>query len=101
LVMVGDRGALIFDELSPTPLVCQHGELSRSGGGFVPENQGTEVIPVPEEQPLNRVLGHFLDCVGTGVDCRSSGRLGNDLVTILLALSESLQRGTREELTWV
>jgi predicted dehydrogenase len=101
LVMVGDRGALIFDELSPTPLVCQHGELSRSGSGFVPENQSTEVIPVPEGQPLDRVLAHFLDCVGTGMDCRSSGRLGNDLVTILLALSESLQRGTREELTWV
>jgi predicted dehydrogenase len=101
LVMVGDRGALIFDELSPTPLVCQHGELRRSGSGFVPENQSTEVIPVPEGQPLDRVLAHFLDCVGTGMDCRSSGRLGNDLVTILLALSESLQRGTREELTWV
>lgn len=101
LVMVGDRGALIFDELSPTPLICQHGELSRSGGGFVPENQSTEVIPVPEGQPLDRVLAHFLDCLETGVDCRSSGAFGNDLVTILLALSEALQRGTREELTWV
>jgi predicted dehydrogenase len=107
LVMVGDRGALIFDELSEVPLVAQLGQLGRSGSGFVPERQSMELIPVAAEQPLDRVLAHFLDCVASygepgGVLCRSDGALGNDLVTILLALSESLQRGgERQDLTWV
>lgn len=102
LVMVGDRGALIFDELSPTPLVCQHGQFGSAGAGFVPENLSTEAIAVAADQPLDRVLAHFLDCMEQGIPCRSSGVLGNDLVTILLALSESLQRGgVRQELAWV
>ncbi|MEM8602929.1 MAG: Gfo/Idh/MocA family oxidoreductase, partial [Cyanobacteria bacterium P01_H01_bin.121] len=48
LVLVGDRGALIFDELAAQPLVLQAGTFEQQSHLFVPVDQHTQVIDVPQ-----------------------------------------------------
>ncbi|NJN29906.1 MAG: Gfo/Idh/MocA family oxidoreductase [Synechococcales cyanobacterium RM1_1_8] len=113
LVLVGDRAALIFDELAGDPLVLMAGHLLAPGQRIDPSISQTpgpnpgpnasqqwhptglerRVIPVPPQEPLQRMCEHFLDCIernqASGI---SEGSVGRDLVAILAGLSDSLSR---------
>lgn len=95
LSVVGDRAALIFDELQlDASLVVQQGELEQNGDWFDPIHLNRQVIELPKAEPLRSVCSHFLDCVRTNTPSEiSSGWLGTDLVRVLSALTESLNRG--------
>ncbi len=95
LVLVGDRGALIFDELADDPLVLMQGQLASQDQGYVPDNLAREVIEVAEGEPLQRVCSHFVDCIEQHqVSDRSSGEVGTQLVEVLTALSRSMAEGS-------
>ena len=101
LCVVGDRGTLVFDEMQPTePLVLQHGAFEPQGLYFVPTNLEREVVVVPPGEPLKAVCQHFIQCVTDNQNSEiSSGQIGTDLVSALVALSKSLnQDGQRVEL---
>jgi predicted dehydrogenase len=94
LVLVGDRAALIFDELAPEPLVLMTGSLEMQPQGYVPAHLARQAIAIPEGEPLQRVCAHFVDCIEQQKPSdRSSGEVGTQLVKVLTALSRSMTVG--------
>lgn len=94
LCVVGEQGSLIFDELSPDPLTVRWGRFEQQGTQFIPVEQRQESLEVPDEEPLKQVCDHFIQCVQTNQPSEvSSGWLGAELVQVLSALSESMQKG--------
>ncbi|MBF2034917.1 MAG: Gfo/Idh/MocA family oxidoreductase [Leptolyngbyaceae cyanobacterium T60_A2020_046] len=95
LCVVGDRGALIFDEMRPQEmLTLQAGTFETVGDRFQPIGLNTTPLAVPAGEPLKQVCQHFLACVETQTpSSRSSGRVGTALVRVLVALSQSLNQG--------
>ncbi|BAY13170.1 Gfo/Idh/MocA family protein [Calothrix sp. NIES-2098] len=95
LVVVGQRGSLIFDEMShPSPLTLLSGELKYQDNQFLPMNQSQEVLEIEKGEPLKRVCDRFITCILKNTPpVVSSGWVSTDLVQILTALTVSLQRG--------
>ncbi|MGB7274776.1 MAG: Gfo/Idh/MocA family oxidoreductase [Geitlerinemataceae cyanobacterium] len=94
LAVVGDRGTLIFDELAQFPLILQSGQVEPQNGGWNPAEMSQKAIAVESAEPLQQVCQHFLDCVQQQQSSSiSSGWTGAQLVQILAALTESMQRG--------
>ncbi|NMG06978.1 Gfo/Idh/MocA family oxidoreductase [Brasilonema sp. UFV-L1] len=95
LSIVGSLGSLIFDEMSPTsPLTIQHGEFERQGNQFIPVNQKQQVLEIEIGEPLRRVCNHFITCILENTCSEvSSGLVGTQLVEILTALTQSLEKG--------
>lgn len=95
LTVVGTRGSLVFDEMSPTsPLTLLHGEFEVQGNQFVPTKQKQQILPIATTEPLKRVCDRFVDCVRNNTPCLvSSGWIATQLVQILAAITESLNQG--------
>ncbi|MBI1242819.1 Gfo/Idh/MocA family protein [Umezakia ovalisporum] len=95
LAIVGSRGCLIFDEMSPSsPLTLLHGEFERQANQFLPVNQKREVLEFATAEPLQRVCDLFILSIiqNTPPDI-SSGWVGTTLVQILSGLTTSLNQG--------
>ncbi len=95
LTVVGSRGCLIFDEMSANaPLTILHGELKHEEHQFIPVNQRQEILEIPKAEPLQKVCDRFIRSIihNTPIEV-SSGEVGTELVTILSALTTSLQLG--------
>ncbi|NJM96033.1 MAG: Gfo/Idh/MocA family oxidoreductase [Phormidesmis sp. RL_2_1] len=94
LCVVGSSATLIFDEMNPTqPLIQQRGDFAESDGWFTPQNVATTPLDVPSSEPLRNLCDHFVQCIHRAqYSARSSGQIGSDLVSILVALSASLNR---------
>lgn len=92
LTIVGDKGSLIFDEMSPdSPLILQQGYVVKQEDRYIPDGLKQEVIPVPKSEPLKLVCDRFLANIKTSAkDELSGGELATNLVKILEALSLSL-----------
>ncbi len=94
--IVGENGTLIFDELAPDPLTVQWGKFDAQ---FKPIAQSREILELPDQEPLQQVCSHFLDCVNYDRASEiSSGWLGAELVQVLVALSNSMQQGKAIEI---
>ncbi len=95
LVVVGNCGSLIFDEMSRlSPLTLLHGEFDFQDNQFLPVNQSQEVLEIEKGEPLQRVCDRFISCILKNTPpVVSSGWVGTELVKILAALTVSLQRG--------
>ncbi|MEM8604898.1 MAG: gfo/Idh/MocA family oxidoreductase, partial [Cyanobacteria bacterium P01_H01_bin.121] len=74
------------------PLVLQAGTFEQQSHLFVPVDQHTQVIDVPQAEPLRQVCQTFVDCVLTQQQPTSNGQLAAQLVSVLEACSRSLQR---------
>lgn len=93
MAIVGDRGTLIFDELATDQLVIQHGELIKTEQSFRPDRQFCEVLTLTQQEPLQALCEHFVQCIYQNIGSNiSSGWLGTDLVMVLVALSESMKQ---------
>ncbi len=94
LCVVGDKGTLIFDEMNrDNPLTQQRGDFAESDGRFTPQNTVSTPIQVQPSEPLRNVCSHFIRCVRSGMPSDlSSGQAGTDLVSVLVALSKSMNR---------
>ncbi|MBW4512663.1 MAG: Gfo/Idh/MocA family oxidoreductase [Scytonematopsis contorta HA4267-MV1] len=95
LGVVGSRGSLIFDEMSPhAPLALLHGEFQRQENLFIPINQKSELLKIGTAEPLQGVCHKFVESVINNTPCEvSSGWVGAELVKILAGLRESLNQG--------
>ncbi len=94
LGIVGSKGTLIFDELLPNPLTFYGGCFSQQGIYFIPDQQYIENISFVPDEPLFKVVDHFLECVRENKESHiSSGWLGANLVRIVNCLNQSLQQG--------
>lgn len=94
LCLVGDQGALIFDELHPAPLRFHPGQFQQDHPGVTPSTNDPISIHIEPTEPLYEACDHFLKCVQENKSSHiSSGRLGAKFVEILWALTESLNQG--------
>jgi len=95
LVVVGNLGSLIFDEMSPaSALTLLHGEFERQGNHFLPVNQSREVVELNPGEPLQQVCDRFIQSIlQNSTPIVSSGWVGTELVKILAALTTSLNQG--------
>lgn len=95
LSIVGSRGNLIFDEMSPdAPLSFLGGNFELKDGQFIPVNQTREILEIEAAEPLRRVCDRFINCIGQNTPVTvSSGLVGTELVQILAALTTSLHQG--------
>ena len=100
LCVVGDDATLIFDEMNrEQPLVEQRGNFAEKEGWFTPQAMQTVAVELPKTEPLGNVCNHFIECVKEDAESQSrsyqtssisSGEIGTNLVSVLVALSESL-----------
>lgn len=91
LGVVGSQGTLIFDELSPSPLMLYQGELEVRQNCFIPTNIQQEQLDFPQQEPLKQVCDRFVKSIHTHTPPDiSSGWVGANLVEVLASLSESL-----------
>lgn len=95
LAVVGNRGSLIFDEMSSqSPLTLLNGQLEYQNNQFLPLNQSQEALQVEKGEPLQRVCDRFITCIFNNTpSIVSSGWVGAELVEILAALTASLEQG--------
>lgn len=93
LCVVGDRGALMFNEMQPdTPLAIRFGNFEPDGSSFMPAGLSHKAVSVPSVEPLKQVCQHFVQCITQNSRSgRSDGRVATDLVRVLVALSSSLK----------
>ncbi|TVP64133.1 MAG: gfo/Idh/MocA family oxidoreductase [Leptolyngbya sp. LCM1.Bin17] len=93
LVLVGERGTLVFDEVQSQPELT----LYLSEGATAPpvvRSQPSQAIPLASVEPLSQLCCHFLACATSNTaSTLSSGWLGTDLVCLLQAISQSADTG--------
>ena len=99
LVVVGEKGMLVFDELSAAPLKLLKKAVRLKGRTAVKEfdylDRGTDTVEVAVEQPLEAECRHFLDCIRSGREPLSGGRHGLKVLRVLEAADRSLRAGGR------
>ena len=99
LVVVGEKGMLVLDELSPSPLkFFKKSVRSRRKAGcreFDYLDHGEDSIEITAEQPLAAECRHFLECIRTGRQPISSGDHGLEVLRVLEAADRSLHAGGR------
>ncbi len=95
LVIVGERRALVLDELAPPArrlrIVDAH-TLRWNRDASVPEvpAEAGNTISARDGEPLVRECEHFLACIRTGSEPRTGRRAALDVTRILEALQRSL-----------
>ncbi|MEM6501992.1 MAG: Gfo/Idh/MocA family oxidoreductase [Cyanobacteria bacterium P01_C01_bin.89] len=100
LVLVGDSGALVFDDLrADQPLTFlgsewKQGDRNQGQPLFLPEVDEPQSVAIEEVEPLQAVADCFVEAITTGkIDPRSSAETGVGLVKVLAAASRSLSKG--------
>ena len=93
LVVVGDRGMVVFDDLEPVDKL----RLYPHEVGWVdrrPVARKAEPISVPIDQhePLRLECEHFLECIVSRRTPRTDGREGLAVLSVLAACQESLDQ---------
>lgn len=79
LVLIGDKGMLVFDE--PGKRVIHHKKSIDSSLNNV--DGGSEVVFEGEAQPLRLELEHFLECASTGLTPQSDGKSAVEVLKVL------------------
>ena len=107
--IVGSKQMLVYDDVATENKVVIYDK-----GADVPPHSDTEAefhvsyrwgdgvpYPVEWEEPLRVECRHFLDCIRTGQEPLSSGRIGAQVVRVLAAAQASLMNGGgREVVPW-
>ena len=91
MVLVGDRGMLVFDDLGKDRLVLFKRRLDRTEGGWVAHKPEGKPITLSSEEPLLREARHFLDCIVCRKKPRSDGESALEVLKILEASQKSLE----------
>ena len=89
ITLVGESGALVFDDLKQTLTHCTgHAEL-RDGQPVVVSGE-QYAVAFSDEPPLQRELRHFLDCIETRTTPRTDGASGVQVLRILVACRRAM-----------
>lgn len=92
LCVVGSQGTLVFDEMLKEEMLAVHyGQFKCEGDRFIPVDQHREIVHLEAAEPLGKVCHHFISCVRENRRSPiSSGWVGSELVSVLNALTKSL-----------
>ncbi|MGQ9750718.1 Gfo/Idh/MocA family oxidoreductase [Desulfosoma sp.] len=93
LVVVGDRKMAVFNDTADEKLVLYPHEIKWKNR--IPVASRAEGLPVPFDasEPLRNECRHFLDCIVHGLQPKTDGREGLDVLRVLTASQESLDKG--------
>jgi len=95
LTIVGGKKMAVFDDMEKVnKLVLYSHRIDWVDRVPVAHKENGEVIALPPEEPLKRECEHFLDCMKHGLQPRTGGENGLQVLQILEACGRSLsQRG--------
>ena len=94
LVVVGDRKMAVFDDtLAADKLQLYPHRVDWIERVPVAVKAEAETVPLPEAEPLAQECRHFLECVATRQRPRTDGRNGVEVLKVLEACQQSLERG--------
>lgn len=101
MTIVGTRRMIVYDDLQPIEKVRIYDTRVERPPHYDTFAQfqysyhyGDSYIPhIEQEEPLKVLAGHFVECIETGDEPRTSGHDGLKLVRILEAASASLKSG--------
>lgn len=95
LVVVGDRGMMVFNDGEPweRKLLVYFHDVSWDGQFPVPVRTEPAAELLEPAEPLETELRHFLDCVAGGRSPRTDGREGLRVLRVLWAAEESIAAG--------
>ena len=91
MVLVGEKGMLVFDDLGKDKLVLFERRLDKIPGGWVAHKPEAKPVRVPDEEPLLRECRHFISCIRTRHKPRSDGEGALAVLKILEASQRSLE----------
>lgn len=103
--VVGSKKMLVYDDLAPVEKIMMYDK-----GVEMPPYSDTEAefhlsyrtgdgvpYPLTWTEPLRNECQHFLDCIQSGTESRSSGQVGLEVVRILESAQSSLLNGGSKE----
>ncbi len=94
LVVVGDRKMVVFDDTQPLDkLQLYPHRVDWIERVPVTVKAEAETVPLPDAEPLAQECRHFLDCIATRQRPRTDGRNGVEVLRVLEACQQSLERG--------
>ncbi len=92
LVVVGDAGTLVFDDVSQdAKLVLYDQEIKISDGIPILAKKSQTTIAIEQNEPLKLECQHFLDCIQTRETPITDVENGINVLTVLQAAQISLQ----------
>lgn len=97
LVVIGDRGMAVFDDLKPDGKLTLHDyAVNWINRTPFPATNGHQVVNVPVEEPLRRECQHFLECIDGRHTPKTDGREGLRVLRVLDACQRSLMAGGKD-----
>ncbi|MGN6463029.1 MAG: Gfo/Idh/MocA family oxidoreductase [Pseudolabrys sp.] len=95
LVVVGDRGMVVFNDGEPweNKLQLYRHRIEWRDAVPVPEKADVESVTLEKGEPLRLECQHFLDCIASGATPRTDGREGVRVLKVLDAASRCLKAG--------
>ena len=104
LVVVGDRGMVVFDDIEPEDKLLLYPHTIEWHGvePVVPCKAQAEKVALPKLEPLREELKYFLDCLQSREEPRTGGLEGVEVLKVLEACQRALEKSSethRDELT--
>lgn len=94
LVVVGDSGTVVFDDVSRDAKLTLYEQRAESEYGIpVLEKKPPIVIPISSAEPLKQECQHFLQCIETRQEPVTNLQNGLDVLTVLQSAQTSLKAG--------
>ena len=93
LAIIGSQKMAVFDDIQPeNKLVLYSHRIDWFDRKPVATKNGSQVIPVPNREPLRAECEHFLDCVLTRQTPRTDGESALRVLEVLEACGDSLSK---------
>lgn len=101
LVVVGDRGMMVFDDSQAWGEKLLHYPHQVTWVDGNPVAAKADAVPVPLEvaEPLKLECAHFLECITKGQKARTDGEEGLRVLSVLDAAQRSLTTGKKTKIT--
>lgn len=95
LVVVGEKGMAVFDDSKSwmEKLIFYPHQINWIDGVPCPNKAEGQAITLVEAEPLKLECQHFLDCMKTGIEAKTNGQEGLDVLRVLDAAESSLTKG--------
>ena len=93
LVVVGDKKMAVFDDTLPEGKLQIHDKgVEWVNRQPVPRKKEAQIVHIESSEPLKAECAHFLKCIESGATPKTDGNNGIQVLKILNACQESLER---------
>jgi len=95
LIVVGGRKMAVFDDVSKEKLLIYPHKIKWLERVPVAQKADPETVPFKMEEPLKLECQHFIECVEKRLTPKTDVREGLDVLRVLQASQESLEKGKK------